>query len=78
MLNKQITKALTPTSAPITRCPESLCAIINDVCDLSVLDIFSNTTNNTTNSNGTNNVGTNNNNAVINNLYLNNYDSTNQ
>lgn len=84
MLNKQITKALTPTSAPITRCPESLCAIINDVYDLSVLDIFSNTTNNTTNSNGTNNaannnnVGTNNNNAVINNLYLNNYDSTNQ
>lgn len=79
MLNKQITKALTPTSAPITRCPEPLCAIINDVCDLSVSDIFSNTTNNTTNNAINNNyVGTNNNNAVINNLYLNNYDSTNQ
>ena len=55
MLNKQITKALTPTSAPITRCPEPLCAIINDVRDLSVSDIFSNATNNTTNSNGINN-----------------------
>ena len=54
--------------APITRCWEPLCASLDTLCDLYVLDIFSNTTNN----NATNN------NVVIYNLYLNKDTSTNQ
>ena len=76
MLNKQRTKGLTSTCAPITRCPEPLCTSVTTLCDRCVLYILINTTNYTTNSDATNNI-TNNNKFVINNLYLNNDASTN-